>query len=236
MLELVNTLIDVEAGKKYEISVDEFTECPIDMAGYGRVMGAFTGAGTFGEDLKGRIDDWQNEREELIEELEECHRDYMVAEGEWIKAYVHGNMTEEREVWQDATLERTRLQDLLADLEEHDNNRPNLMVISEPSRKYFGGCDLFVDIDGILEETGLKAEDVEGVARSIHRSMVTWLSNEVYRVDVYDWCGDVDIQEWNNDGQPSDVEDWKELESIGGVYDLNYYDLESVKNEIKYYI
>lgn len=232
MLELVNTLIDVKAGKKFEIFADIDIDCPIDMAGYGRVMGAFTGAGTFGEDLKGQIDDWQTEREEMLTELEECHRDYMVAEGEWIKAYVHGNMTEEREVWQDATLERTRLQDLLADLEEHDNNRPNLMVLSEPSGKYFPGCDLFVDLDGMLEETGLTPDDIDGVAANILNLMRMWLQGDVYRVEVYDWCGDVDIQEWDKDSQPSDVEDWEELDSLGGLYGLNYTDLESVKYEL----
>lgn len=231
MFEALHTI--VKDGKKYEIYPDIGIENPIDMVDYGRVMGAFTGAGRFGEDLKGRIDKWQNEREELLEELEECHRDYMVAEGEWIKAYLHGSMTEEREVWQDATLERARLQDLLADLEEHDNKRPNLMILSEPGHKYFGGCELFVDIDGMLEETGLKADDIERQAQNMLELMCQWLQGEVYRVEVSEWSGDIDFNKWVEDDQPSDVEDWTELDSLGGIYDLNFLNEEEVINIMK---
>lgn len=231
MIEPLHTI--VKDGKKYEIFTDEFLECPIDMADYGRVMGAFTGAGTFGEDLKGRIDEWQTEREDMLTELEECHRDYMVAEGEWIKAYVHGKMTEEREVWQDATLERSRLQDLLADLEEHDNDRPNLMVLTERGHKYFAGCELFVDIDGILEETGLTLDDIEQQAQNMLELMCQWLQGDVYRVEVSEWSGDTDFTEWLKDGQPSDVEDWTELDSLGGIYGLSYLNEEEVINIMK---
>lgn len=231
MFEPLHTI--VKDGKKYEIFADIDIENPIDMAGYGRAMGASTGAGIFGESLKKELEDWQEDRERLLEDVEECHRDYMVAEGEWIKAYVHGNTTEEREVWQDATLERTRLQDLLADLEEHDNNRPNLMVLTERGHKYFGGCDLFVDIDGMLEETGLTLDDIEQQAQNMLELMSQWLQGDVYRVEVSEWSGDTDFTKWLDDGQPSDVEDWTELDSLGGIYGLNYLNEEEVINIMK---
>ena len=84
----------------------------------------------------------------------------------------------------------------------------------------------------MLEETGLTPDDIDGVAANILNLMRMWLQGDVYRVEVYDWCGDVDIQEWDKDSQPSDVEDWEELDSLGGLYGLNYTDLESVKYEL----
>lgn len=230
MFEALHTI--VKDGKKYEIFADIDIENPIDMAGYGRVMGAFTGAGTFGEDLKKELEDWQEDRARLLDDLEECHDDYMQAQNEWFRAYFKES-TEERELWEAATLKRDWLGNALADLEEHDNNRPNLVVLTEQGHKYFAGCELFVDIDGMLEETGLTLDDIEQQAQNMLELMCQWLQGDVYRVEVSEWSGDTDFDKWLEDGQPSDVEDWTELDSLGGIYGLNYLNEEEVIDIMK---
>ena len=209
MTEPLHTI--VKDGKKYEIFADEWIECPVDMADCASAMGAYSDAGIFGEDLKKELEDWQETRARLLDELEDCHKDYMDTQNSWVRAYVHDE-EEERELWELSTLKRGWLQDALADIEEHDDNRPNLIVLTEPGHKYFAGCSLYVDIDGMTEETGLKVTDVERQAQNMLNVMCQWLQGDVYRVEVSEWAGDVEFGEWLEEGQPSDVEDWKELD------------------------
>lgn len=234
MFKPLNTLVDIEAGKKYEIFHDDLAACPIDMAGYGDFMCAVSGGAVYGEDLKKELEYWKEDRSRLIDDVEDHHRDYLAAQEAWIKAYIHGDTDEEQVQWYAARQEREHLQDILADLEEHDNNRPNLMIFSRPGHKYFAGCELFLDVDGMLGIDGINLDDLERIGNYILELMCLWLQGEVYRVEVFDWTGDTNIQEWDASGQPSDEESWTGYDSMTCIYDLNYFDLKSVQQSLAY--
>ena len=234
MLEPLNTLVDIEAGKKYEIFQDDLAECPIEVAGYEDVMCAVSGGAVYGENLKKELEYWKEDRSRLLDELEDRHREYLAAQGAWIKAYINGDTDEELEQWCAARREREHLQDILADLEEHDNNRPNLMIFTRPGHKYFAGCELFMDVDGMLDIDGIHIDDLERIGNHILNIMCLWLQGEVYRIEVFDWTGDTEIREWDNSGQPSDVEMWTGYDSGACIYDLNYFDLKSVQQSLAY--